>query len=213
MGVLGRDMATLRECRRVAGEATAAKEFGPLVAGREVFAVTNGQISLIDVIGHYLRESGPAELEISTFSAGVVEINHLARLAHEGAVTGVRWVMDRSFVLREPKEWRLLNAKFPAASIRLTVNHAKVATIRNERWAVLIDGSANLQENKRMEVIRVTPDRALVDFWVRVMDGIFDSQPEGQKPKAAARRFARLGLERLPSGALRKTSLARGLRP
>jgi hypothetical protein len=55
-----------RIVRREIAARSAAEAIGPIEAGIEVFGLSKGQFSLIDIIEHCLKASGPADVVIST---------------------------------------------------------------------------------------------------------------------------------------------------
>jgi hypothetical protein len=68
---------------------------------------------------------------------------------------------------------------FGDACIRTTRSHAKFATIRNDRWAIAVRTSMNLNENPRLENIEISDDPALCGFLESVADDLYADQPTG----------------------------------
>jgi hypothetical protein len=60
------------------------------------------------------------------------------------------------------RDWQ---SSFGPSSVRYVINHAKIATIQNDNWKILLRGSMNLNFNPRFEQFDLTeggPDFDLV---------------------------------------------------
>ena len=65
---------------RIAKQAQAKEAIGPIRPGQDVFILTFGQFSLIDVLVHVLDEIGPASVDISTWTAAHADVQRAADL-------------------------------------------------------------------------------------------------------------------------------------
>jgi hypothetical protein len=121
-----------------------------------LFAVTRGQFSMIDVILACLDQTGPSAVTIWTWTVADYEVECLRVLREDGRVTHGTLVIDygarnkNSEIIRD---WK--NTHGPD-SVRYVVNHAKMATIKNEKFRLLIRGSMNLNFNPRFEQLDIT---------------------------------------------------------
>lgn len=116
----------------------------------------------MDAIEAILEKTGPADVALSTWTAG-----------HNGNIRSLRFVADCSFGQRQPGYLAKLRELFGDGAIRATRAHAKFAVISNETWAVAVRTSMNLNENPRLESIEVSDDPELAGFLLRVVDEIF----------------------------------------
>ena len=156
------------EARKTAGEC-----IGKIEAGVSVFAVTRGQFSMIDCVQHCLAEMGPSRLTIWTWCIADYEIETFEWLLRAGSITEALLVIDRAGEQQVAKTrsfrdgsldkserqgalMRRWKEKFGPESIRVVLNHAKIATLDNGKFKVVIRGSMNLNHNPRFEQLDVT---------------------------------------------------------
>lgn len=151
---------------------TAAECIGPIESDMAVFAVTRGQFSMIDAVQHCLAEMGPSSLSIWTWCIADYEIETFESLLASRQITSATLVIDRageqqvaktrSFRASDDKASRqgqLLTRwrnKFGPQSIKVVLNHAKIATLDNGQHKVVVRGSMNLNHNPRFEQLDVT---------------------------------------------------------
>ncbi len=146
-----------------------------------LFAVTRGQFSMIDCVQHCLAEMGPSRLTIWTWCIADYEIETFEWLLRAGAVTDALLVIDRAGEQQVSKTrsfrdgsidkserqgalMRRWKEKFGAESIRVVLNHAKIATLDNGALKVTIRGSMNLNHNPRFEQLDITEGAGVFDL-------------------------------------------------
>jgi len=152
---------------------------GELTPGCEIFILTYGQFSLIDAVAALLRKTGPADVILSTWTAGNADLTTCASLLDGAGITSFRMMVDRSFLTRQPGYCRRMVELFGLDCLRTWRAHAKFAVIRNERWTLAIRTSMNLNTNPRLENIEISDDPALCDFLCSVADDLFSEQSPG----------------------------------
>lgn len=158
---------------------SAKKVFEGLERGCEVVVLTHGQFSIIHAIEALLAHTGPADVTISTWSAAHADLEHASRFLQDGRVKSIRFLVDRSFATRQPKYCATLRRIYGDEAIRTTNLHAKFVTIRSETgWTLAVRTSANLNENKRLEMIEVSDDPMLADFLDNEVDQLFAQNRE-----------------------------------
>lgn len=153
--------------RKVARQSfrTAAECIGTLESGASLFAVTRGQWSMIDAVLACLEQTGPAAVSLWTWTVAEYEVECLEAMQHSGKITSGRLVID--YGARNKNAGIIANWKrsYGRDSVRYVINHAKIATIQNEQWKLLLRGSMNLNMNPRFEQFDLTeggPDFDLV---------------------------------------------------
>lgn len=161
--------------RRIAFNETeqAAQAIGPLEPNCEIFGLTKGQFSISDVIQHCLTETGPASVDIATWTASLGDIKRAENLLRDGRITRIRFVVDPSFKSRKPEFCKALIDTFGDGCIRTINSHAKFAIIRNERWNLAVRTSMNLNPNPRLENFEISDDKALASFFTGIVDQVF----------------------------------------
>jgi hypothetical protein len=146
---------------------------GPITPGMEVYGLSKGQFSLVELIEHVLQSTGPADLVVSTWTAAGADLRHTKTLLDSGLVRSARWLVDFSFPSRQPAYCDELRARFGDDAIRCTANHAKFVTVTNSAWAVVIRTSMNLNLNRRLESYEVSEDGDLSAFLLAFVDSAF----------------------------------------
>ena len=147
--------------------------------GMETYCLTFGQFSLMDAVEAILEKTGPADVAISTWTAGNADLSRSAASLHSGSIRSLRFVADCSFGQRQPGYLAELVRLFGEDAIRTTRTHAKFVVISNDDWMVAVRTSMNLNENPRLESIEVSDDPELAGFLLRVVDEIFAEEEPG----------------------------------
>lgn len=164
---------------RAAKLGSARDAIGKLTAGCEIFILTFGQFSLIDALVTILESTGPADVNISTWTAAHAHLERAQSLLQDANIRKLRYVVDRSFLTRQPDYCQRMRELFGDDCIRTQRSHAKFMTISNEHWDIAVRTSMNLNENPRLENLEISDDRELCHFLVSVVDDVFKEHSEG----------------------------------
>ena len=146
--------------------------------GMDVVGLTFGQFSLLDLVDAALEITGPADVTISTWSAGFYDVEAAERFRDSGRLRSIRFIMDSSAKRGQATVGDVADV-FGPDSIRATRSHAKFVLIRNESWDVLITTSMNLNLNPRIEQFEMTDDAARAGLFAEFADALFDELAEG----------------------------------
>lgn len=169
------------------GIRSAADLIGDVGRGERVCGVTAGQFSLIDLIHHLLDLSGPADVVISTWTAGVKDAEHAKRAQRTGRVKSMIWIVDRSFISRQPMYAERLVALYGDDAIRVTRTHAKFVIIDGPERRFVVQSSMNLNQNKRMESFDITEGDDIADHYLALVDAILETAVPGLSDSKGAR--------------------------
>ena len=90
-----------RNCR-LAKASSAAEAIGEIEKGTDTYILTFGQFSLIDALVHVLDQTGPADVDLSTWTAADAHLQRSAELIESAAIKRFRMIVDRSFETRQP---------------------------------------------------------------------------------------------------------------
>lgn len=174
--------------RRVVTSPAASADacIGALVPGVAITGLTMGQFSLLDLVEAVLRQTGPSEVVVSTWTTGIRDAERAAWLLEHGAIRSFALLTDRSFPGRQPAYCRALVARFGESAIRATRTHAKFALIRNGAWNICIRSSMNLNANPRFEQFDLDDSAALCAYFAEHVD----AQPVGFDEAAVAAQWA-----------------------
>lgn len=147
--------------------------------GREVFGFNQGTFSLIDLIDAVVEITGPADCTIATWTAAKSDMGHVLDWLERGRLRQMTWLVDRSFISRQPPLCAMLRSMFGDKSIRVTRCHAKFVLLGNEAWSCTLLTSMNLNRNPRIENYFVSDDRTLYREYLSLVARVFDGQDEG----------------------------------
>lgn len=185
----GRGAPTARRKRAVESFQNAAECIGTLEKGAGLFAITRGQFSMIDAILACLAQTGPAKISLWTWTIAEYEIECVNRLRDDGHISSGLLVIDHGALQKNRpvlEEWQRVNGP---DSVRYVVNHAKIATIENDSWQLLLRGSMNLNFNPRFEQFDITEGGADFDL-VRKVESelpLLSNRPTGKEVYSASR--------------------------
>lgn len=146
----------VRRTRAVESFQTAADCIGEITPGMGLFAITRGQFSMIDATLACLDQVGPSDISLWTWTVAEYEIECLERLRRDGRVRDALMVIDYGARNKNAGLIRQWKSCFGGDSVRYVVNHAKIVTIRSERFRLLLRGSMNLNFNPRFEQFDLT---------------------------------------------------------
>lgn len=164
---------------RTAKVGTAAEAIGTLTPGAELYILTFGQFSLIDALVALLEQTGPADVIVSTWTAAAADLTTSAALLERANLRSLRFLVDRSFIARQPAYCATMRRLFGDECIRTARSHCKFITVRNERWSLAVRTSMNLNFNPRMENLEVSDDPDLCAFLEAVVEEIYQEQDPG----------------------------------
>lgn len=166
---------------RTAKEGAARDAIGTIEPGCELFVLTFGQFSLINALVELIRQTGPAEVVLATWTAAEADLTIAASMLERAAITRMRLIVDHNF-MRRPNARKLADAMrqlFGDGCIRTTASHAKFLAIRNAAWTLAVRTSMNLNQNPRLENIEISDDPALCAFLESIADELFREQQPG----------------------------------
>lgn len=164
---------------RTAKKGNAQDAIGALETGCEIFVLTYGQFSLIDALVTIVDQTGPADVILSTWTAGNADLTTCERLLERSLVRSIRYIVDRSFLTRQPAYCNKMRKLFGDDCIRTMRSHAKFAVVENDDWTLAIRTSMNLNTNPRCENIEISDDPDLCAFLRQIADDLWAEQDAG----------------------------------
>ena len=154
--------------------------FKGLKDGDSLHGLTDGHWSLTDAIIALLKVTGPANLVISTWTAGQADIRKAHRLLEDTSILSAKWLVDRSFQTRQPAYCRLLRERFGDDSVRIWNSHAKFVLVLDGPFDILYLTSANLNANKRLENYSIFAGGNLAHEYLELVQELFEMQKPGE---------------------------------
>ncbi len=136
------------------------------------FTFSNGSFSVIDVIDYLLEKTGTANIDVSTWVASYASINHIIDFLEDQKLNKMRFLMDSGFKRTRKELYNHIQKWYPD-SIALTTTHAKFILIYNDDYSFVIETSANLNKNNRLESFRITENKEYCDFFKTTFNDIY----------------------------------------
>ena len=147
---------TVRRKRAVESFKTASECIGEITPNMGLFAMTRGQFSMVDAIFSCLDQAGPSEITVWTWTVAEYEMECMDKLMRDGRVTKGTLIIDAGARGKNRGLLAMWQKTFGKDSVRYVVNHAKIATIKSEKFSLLLRGSMNLNFNPRFEQFDIT---------------------------------------------------------
>jgi hypothetical protein len=142
----------------------------------ELFGFTMGQFSLMELLLASLDRTGPADVDVSVWTAADSDLRDAYTLIESGKIRKFRLLVDQSFETRQPDYCKTLRQLFGDKCVRIAKIHAKCAVLTNSMWDLSIRTSMNLNRNTRWEQFEMSNDPSLAAF----IRGIFDQTFAGE---------------------------------
>jgi len=159
--------------KRFFNVAGAADYIGSLEQSTEIFGITKGQFSCIDIIEHILNHTGKANVMLATWTAAHADIKKAFDFLQSDKINDMKFIVDRGFINRQPEYCADLQALFGEDCVRFLRIHSKFCVIQNEKYNFVLRTSMNLNENKRMENFEITEDKEFCEYFKRFFDVAF----------------------------------------
>jgi hypothetical protein len=169
--------ANAREIRDLRREASAAAAIAGLDHTTEIYGLTKGRFSMLDLLLAILNVTGPATLDLSTWTANPAQVTTLHKEFVAGRCLAMRWLVDLTFVKRDPAAAFAVRKLFGNDCIRVAQTHTKFALFGNATWRAVLRTSMNLNMNPRTEDFQIAHDPPLYDFLKRFLDATWHRQP------------------------------------
>lgn len=152
---------------------TSPKHLGVIENGYNKHFYTRGAFDLVQLVLYILKQTGPADVVISSYSVAEDSIRTLHRMVEKGDILSIRFLIDNRVRSISPKPFDVLINTFPGCYRCLSL-HAKIALISNSDWKISVVGSQNATHNPKLErgIIHTDPEIFLFDKMV--LDDEFD---------------------------------------
>jgi len=157
---------------------SAKRCIGPITKGIDVFGLTKGDFSMIDILRHIASEIGPCRIDVGTWTAAAADIRQAETMLTDRNITSMRWLVDRSFPQRQATYYSSLLQRFGQGSVRLARFHAKFLLLENDNFSVAVRTSMNLNENKRIECYEISEGSPISGYLREIVDYHFAAPAE-----------------------------------
>ncbi len=203
--------------RRLEGAGLRARNVGDVIGKLEPgfarFWLSDGAMGPVDVLGAVLEQVGSADVLVTTWTISTAEAAAAFKLAGSGLIRSARFVVDASLLSRNAEYMAALVARFGRDSVRPAKIHAKLITIVNDSWGVVLRGSANWSRAPRLEYYELSDDRGLAEYIRRALDPLWAKAPAETEADAIRDYEKWIGaLEEKGRGYLEDTAYGRDVR-
>lgn len=148
------------------------KHLTDIVPNEQIQFWSFGRFAQHDLLFYLLQQTGPAHVEVATWSICTEAMERILRLVSNGSILTIRFILDPRVKVRNPQPLQVLIKNFPYV---LTPCHAKVTLIHNEKWKISVVTSQNMTRNPRMERGIINTDSEIFEFDKEVFDATFRS--------------------------------------
>lgn len=173
-GVRYADMDTSATIDTVANVLTNPSALGMIRQGASKHFYSDGAFNLMQLIAYIVKQTGPANLFLTTYSIADDSINSLRRKLECNELLSVRFIIDNRVRSMSPKNFDCLAQTFPGC-YRCRALHAKVALIWNDNWHITLIGSQNATKNPKLERGIIHTDIDIFNFDKNILDHEFDA--------------------------------------
>lgn len=133
--------------------------------GERAFTVSDRTWGLPEAVARTLRLTGPATVDVCTYSLGVDTVNDCLFAVKTGRSLGFRvLVHDRMVATRKGRGWSTILRRVGRDNVRVGRAHAKFALISAAGWDVAIVTSGNMNANRAQESFSWEEGRGRVSF-------------------------------------------------
>jgi len=144
------------------------KAIGTLEHGKSFFTFSNGKWSSHELLAYILQQTGPAEVWLTSWSITEEPLRMVVKMMKDELITQIHCLFGERVPVNCPVAWQY--AKYNIPDIKLSRCHAKAQVIRNEKWSVVVIGSANLTNNPRWEAGVVCCDHSVAESFSSAID-------------------------------------------
>jgi len=150
-----------------------------LKKGSRIIGLTQGQFSLIDLIHETLSLIGGGKVILSTWSAGIKDVNNVKWMCDTKLIDSFLLIVDHSYATRQMNYVLQIGELFPKENIRTSEIHAKFVLIWNEEYKISIRTSMNLNANKTCETYEIEEGEEAFKFYHDFAMSIAKEMPSG----------------------------------
>lgn len=145
-----------------------------------VMGLTDGSFSLIDLIHSILKNYGRSNIILSTWSAGIKDVNQVKWMVNSELIHDFKIITDHSYKTRQKKYACEIERIFGLENIRTAESHSKFTLIQCESGEkITIRTSMNLNANKTCENFEIDVCEDVYGFYKEWADIHFDGLPDG----------------------------------
>jgi len=144
---------------------------GTIARDKYIHFYSHGNFNLIRLVLYILKQTGPADLFVTSYSFSRKSIEQINNRITNGSITSFKMIIDNRVRSLSPKPFQMIKASF---NYRCTAIHAKVALIWNDEWKISVTTSQNATDNPKLERGTIFPDEKVFNFDLKVLENEFE---------------------------------------
>ena len=130
--------------------------------GKNVVWVSLGCWSMHQLLEKVLEKIGPADAWISSFAVSEKPARVLCDLKHTKQIKSLRCIINTRIDVQSQSALSMLRNN--CDELKLCHTHAKVTVLKNDQWFLVIGGSANYTNNRRIESGYISTNAGIASF-------------------------------------------------
>jgi hypothetical protein len=142
---------------------------GELHPDQHIHIPSLGSWSMHDVLAFLLRQTGPADVWITSWTITEEPVRLLLEHLQTGAIRSLKALFSERVEAMNPAAHQL--ARFNL-QVKLTKIHAKSIVLLNDAWGITVGGSANFTRNPRIEKYIICTHRSIAEYerdWIEAV--------------------------------------------
>jgi len=149
---------------------TLNKSIGQLQNGKTTHYYSCGNFNLVRLLIHLLKQTGPANVFMTSYSFSQTSIEQLLKHRQKGNILSFRVIVDNRVKTMSPIPFQMLSTAF---DYRCSSIHAKVALIWNDNWNITVVTSQNATDNPKLERGTIFTDIETFNFDKNALENEF----------------------------------------
>ena len=149
---------------------TLIKSIGQLQNGKTTHYYSYGNFNLVRLLMHLLKQTGPANIFMTSYSFSQTSIEQLLNHRQKGNILSFRVIVDNRVKTMSPIPFQMLSTAF---DYRCSSIHAKVALIWNDNWNISVVTSQNATDNPKLERGTIFTDIETFNFDKNALENEF----------------------------------------
>lgn len=155
-----------------------------LAPGDDLSIITDGSMSMIDIIRALLSAVGPSHAAIATWTMGIYDAEDCLAFVSDGRILSMRMMVDPSIFGRRPELSAQLVRGFGVDAFWACNVHAKFCVLHGGRFPVVVRSSMNLNPNRRIECADVSACEELAAFFLAFVDRVWSEVAVGNRSQS-----------------------------
>ena len=146
---------------------------GGICPGTIIPFAHKGEWAVHEILPVFFSQAGKFNLDIATFNVSEDSLRPIFFMNDAGQLLSTRFIFDNN--IRRHKLDLLLFASGMATELRVSANHMKVMLCYNNRLAMAVVGSANMNRNIRHEAGFITTEGNSFNYFRNYFNQVFEN--------------------------------------